>query len=152
MKKQELAVKKVIGIWVRTTNHEEQALTDIQALWGRFMSEGVMSKIPNLIGSEVYSIYTEYEGDFTKPYTTVLACEVSSLDEIPEGMKGLEIGGGDYVKFLAKGNLNEGAVGNAWMEIWKSGVNRRYTTDFEVYGAKSQNREDAEVDIFVAVK
>jgi predicted transcriptional regulator YdeE len=97
MKKQKLNSKKVIGIWIRTTNQEQQAMSDIQVLWGRFIAEQIPSKIPNKVNDTVYSIYTEYEGDYTKPYTTILACEVSSLEEIPEGMKGLEIAGGDYL-------------------------------------------------------
>lgn len=88
MKKEHIAAKKVVGIWVRTNNHKEQGLQDIQALWGRFMGEGIASKIPNLKNNTVYSIYTEYEGDYTQPYTTVLACEVDSLEIIPEGRKG----------------------------------------------------------------
>lgn len=147
-----LETKKVIGIWVRTTNHEQQGLQDIQALWGRFMSEAIAAKIPNKISDTIYSIYTEYEGDYTKPYTTVLACEVSTLDQIPEGMKGLELASGSYEKYTAKGDLNAGVIGAKWMEIWKSDLERTYLTDFEVYDDRAQNPASVEVDIFVGIK
>ncbi len=151
MKKEHIEAKKVIGIWVRTSNHEEQGIQDIQALWGRFMSEGIPNRIPGVLNTTIYSIYTEYEGDYTEPYTTVLGCEVDSLEDIPVGMKGLEIGGGDYTKLTATGNVKEGAIGSKWMEIWQSDLDRKYTTDFEVYDERAQNPDDVVVDIFVAI-
>lgn len=45
----------------------------------------------------------------------------------------------------------EGAVINTWFKIWDTDLNRTYKTDFEVYGEKAQNPNDAEVEIFVGV-
>lgn len=59
---------------------------------------------------------------------------------------------GPYLKCTAKGRLSDGIVFNAWTEIWNSKVLRAYTADFEVYGERSQHPEDAEVDIFLAVR
>ena len=39
-----------------------------------------------------------------------------------------------------------------WTKIWNSDLVRTFTADFEVYGEKAQNPENAEVDIFVAIK
>lgn len=46
------------------------------------------------------------------------------------------------------------AVVSTWMDIWKRDkeLNRSYTYDLEVYGERSQNKENPEVDIFIAVK
>ncbi|MGB3465305.1 MAG: GyrI-like domain-containing protein [Cyclobacteriaceae bacterium] len=142
---------KVIGIKVRTSNENEQAASDIPALWGRFMSENIAAKIPNKKGDEVYSIYTNYESDYTKPYDAVLACRVDSLEEIPDGMVGIEIKESKYRKFTAKGNLADGIVYNQWLEIWNTDLDRKYTADFEVFGASAQDQTNAIVDIFVAV-
>ena len=38
---------KIIGISVRTTNQNEQAMQDIGNLWQRFFSEQLLAKIPN---------------------------------------------------------------------------------------------------------
>jgi predicted transcriptional regulator YdeE len=152
MDKQTLKSFYVLGIAVRTSNENGQAAKDIPALWNQFMSEGVMNKIPNKLDNTVYSIYTEYEEDYTKPYTTVLGCKVSSLDNVPAGMKGIVIAEGDYIRCTAKGNMTEGAVYHEWTRIWNSDIPRSYTTDFEVYGEKAQNPADAEVDIFLAIK
>ncbi len=152
MNKTKINSFKVIGISVRTTNENGQAGNDIGALWNKFMTEGIIAKIPNKIDNTVYSIYTEYESDYTKPYTTILGCKVENLNTIPEGMVSLEIEGGNSAKFTSKGNLNNGVVYEEWTKIWNSDLERKYTADFEVYSKKAQNPEDAEVDIFVALK
>jgi len=141
----------IIGISIRTTNENEQSGKDIPALWDRFISEGIAKKIPNKINHSIYSVYTDYEKDHTKPYTTILGCMVESLDLIPEEMVGITIETGSYEKFIAKGNLNEGIVINEWIKIWNSDLNRSFTSDFEIYGEKAQNPENAEVDIFIAI-
>lgn len=143
---------KVIGISVRTTNANEQSAEDIGQLWGKFMSDEIAKKIPNKISEKVYSLYTHYEKDHTKPYDTILACEVSSLDTIPDGMVGLSVDGGDYVPFTSRGDLTKGIVYETWLEIWNKNLPRAFTVDFEVYGEKAQNPADAEVDILIAVK
>jgi predicted transcriptional regulator YdeE len=142
---------KIIGIAIRTTNENNQAATDIGNLWGKFMGENVMASIPNKVDNTIYSIYTEYESDFTKPYTTMLGCKVNSLNDIPDGLLGKTFEGGEYIRFNAKGDLAKGIVYSKWVEIWNKDLNRKYTADFEVYGEKSQNPSEAEVEIFIAI-
>lgn len=143
---------KVIGIKVRTSNVNEQAAQDISQLWNRFMSEQIGEKIPNRIDQEILSIYTNYEGDHMKPYDTILGCRVSTLEHIPQGMIGQAIEGGSYTKFIAKGDLTQGLVYTAWLNIWQADMNRVYQADYEVYGEKTQNQKDAEVAIFVGLE
>ena len=142
----------IIGIDIRTSNQEGKAGQDIPALWKRFLSQNLMEKIPSKVGSELFCIYTEYEGDHDEPYTCLLGCKVADLDNVPEGMRGMTFTTGNLEKFTAKGNLQQGAVWNKWLEIWEKGLDRTYTFDFEVYGEKAQNPEDAEVDIYISVK
>ncbi len=142
----------VIGISVRTTNENGQSAKDIGKLWNKFMTEGISDKIPNKIDGTIYSIYTEYESDHTKPYTTILGCKVSTTDTIPNGMIAKTFKGGDYTCFLSKGDLTKGAVYETWSKIWNTDLDRTYTADFEVYGEKAQNPTDAEVEIYVAIK
>ncbi|AUC23221.1 AraC family transcriptional regulator [Polaribacter sejongensis] len=143
---------KVIGISIRTTNENEQAAKDIGELWNKFISEVILEKIPNKIDSTIYSIYTEYQSDHTKPYTTVLGCKVEHLNEIPNGMVGKSFKGGKYVNFSTKGDLTKGLIVNKWKEIWKMDLDRVYSADFEVFGEKAKNQNDAEIDILIAVK
>lgn len=143
---------KVIGISVRTTNENGQSAKDIGKLWNKFISERILDKIPNKIDNTIYSIYTEYESDHTKPYTTILGCKVENINTIPSGMTAKTFKGGNYTKFVSKGDLTKGAVYEEWTKIWNSDLDRLYSADFEVYGEKAQNPADAEVDIFVAIK
>ncbi len=141
----------VVGISVRTINKDGLASKDIGELWQKFMSENIITAIPNKIDNTIYSLYTDYEGDYTQPYTTLLGCKVSSLDKIPEGMYGKSVDGGNYIKFIAKGDLSKGIVYQSWLEIWKKDLKRAYTVDFEVYDDKTKNSENAEVDIFISL-
>ena len=152
MKTNKMESFKVIGISVRTTNENGQSGTDIPALWARFMADAIMEKIPNKIGQSLYCIYTEYEKDHTKPYTTILGCRVDSLENIPAGLMGREFAGGNYEKRTTIGNINEGIVFDEWTKIWSSDLPRAFTADFEVYDERAQNPDNAEVDIFVALR
>ena len=119
----------------------------------RFYSENIPNEIPNKISDQVYSIYTDYESDFKGKYKTIIGQKVHSIKEIPNGLIGREFKGGKYKKFLAKGEMPKG-VGEQWLEIWAKDqeLNRKYTYDFEVYGANSQEGENSEVEIYIALK
>ena len=147
----QLPAFSIIGIGIRTTNENNQAAQDIPALWERFFSENIMEQIPGRESTDLYCVYTDYEKDHTRPYTTVLGCRVSDSSRVPEGMQVVNFPERDYVQFEAKGNLNEGAVIEAWQHIWQSPIPRSFTTDFEHYGEKSHVPKAAAVDIFIAV-
>ncbi len=142
---------QIIGIAIRTSIENGQDAIDIGQLWGKFMSENVIAKIPNTIDHTIYALYTEYEGDYTQPYTTLLGCKVHSLDTIPDGMIGKTFKGGNYVKFSDRGDIMKGFVGSKWTEIRQMDLNRAYTVDFEVYGEKAQNPNNAEIDFLIAI-
>ena len=152
MDNQTIHTFKIIGIAVQTTNENGQSGTDIPLLWNTFMTKGIIEGIPGKVDNTVYCMYTNYEKDHTKPYTTILGCQVKSLDNIPRGMTGKIVEEGKYMKRKAKGNLLLGIVFNEWIKIWTLPIERCYTADFEVYGEKVQDPENAEVDIFIAVK
>jgi len=143
---------KLIGISIRTTNENGQAAKEIAELWGKFMNENTLSAIPNKVDSTVYSLYTDYEGDHTQPYTAILGCKVESLKSIPDGMIGKSFDERNYVKTTAKGDLMKGLVIDHWAKIFEMDLDRTYIADFEVFGEKAQNPSDAEVDFYVGVK
>lgn len=141
----------IIGIAIRTTNENDQAAGEIASLWGRFLNDNILKAIPNKVNNTVYSLYTDYEGDHTQPYTAILGCAVSSLDDIPEGMEGKSIAGGNYVKISAQGDLTKGLIVAEWTKIWEMGLNRAFTADFEVFDESEKNPMDVRVDFLVAV-
>jgi predicted transcriptional regulator YdeE len=151
MHTQKIGTFNVVGIAVRTTNENGQSAKDITALWQRFMSENIAGKIQHKTGNDIYCIYTDYEKDHTRPYTTILGCKVTSLNDIPTGMTGKTINEAVYTNHTVEGNILQGLIFDEWIKIWNSNLPRAFTSDFEVYGIKAQNPEDAVVDIFIAV-
>ncbi|HMR82600.1 MAG TPA: GyrI-like domain-containing protein [Niabella sp.] len=144
---------KIIGISVITTNENGKAAADLGQLWERLYTENIIAKIPDKVSNDVYSVYTDYESDYTGAYTAIIGLKVSSLDKIPDGLVGRAFEHQKFKKFTAKGVMPK-AVAETWQEIWErdSELNRSYTYDFEVYGEKSQNGENSEVDIFIAIQ
>ncbi|AFL82188.1 hypothetical protein Aeqsu_2737 [Aequorivita sublithincola DSM 14238] len=143
---------KIIEIATETTNDSGKAAQDLGKLWEKFFTENIIGKIPNKKSDEIYSIYTDYESNYKGKYTCVIGLKVDSLTDIPEDLVGREFKGGEYLKFIAKGEMPK-AVQDTWQEIWAKDetLNRSYTADFEVYDEKSQLGENSEVEIFIAV-
>lgn len=143
---------QIIGISVTTTNEGGQAMQDIGAMWGRFKGQDIHSAIPNKVNGNIYCIYTNYEGDHTKPYDVVLGCQVNSIEDIPEGLVSHTIDANAYKIYSAKGNLTTGqAVGQKWMEIWEADLNRNFKSDFELYSENTVDPTDGVVEIYVGV-
>jgi predicted transcriptional regulator YdeE len=142
----------IIGISIRTTNKNNQSAIDIGNLWGQFYADNLMDKIPNKVSSDIYSIYTDYKSDFTDEYSTIIGLRVSSLEIVPTGLIGRQFPSGTFQKFIAKGAMPQ-AVIDTWMDIWKRDkeLKRKYSYDFEVHGAKSQNGVESEVEIYIAI-
>src|SRR5665647_1210869 len=144
---------RIIGISVKTTNKDGQSTQDIGKLWQQFYMGNLFDKIPNKLSNDIYSIYTDYKSDFTDEYTTIIGVQVSCLENIPAGLIGRQFPSDNFVKYTAKGLMPE-AVAKTWTTIWERDkeLNRKYTYDFEVYGEKSQNGENSEVEIYIASK
>lgn len=141
----------IAGLSIRTTNENGQSGKDIPALWQRFFAEGMLSKIPGKIDDTLYCIYTDYEMDHTRPYTTLLGCRVQAEVKDP-GISTKIFTGDKYRVFVAKGGLDDGIVYKEWLKIWNADIERLYTTDIEIYGEKSQDKLNAEIPILIAVK
>lgn len=144
---------KIMGIAVKTTNVNNQAANDLATLWGKFYSQNIMDKIPNKIDTDVLCIYTDYKSDYQDDYLAIIGVRVSQLDEVPEGLIGRAFAPETFKKFEARGKLPD-AVVDCWLNIWNddANLNRKYTYDYEVYGALSHNLEDSLVEIMIATK
>ena len=142
----------VIGITVRTSNHNGAAGTDIPALWQRFMADGIIASIPNMIEQNIHCIYTEYEGDYTQPYTVLLGMKVASLEEVPEGLTGMTFAEATYQDFHCQGKMTDGVVYQEWEKIWNMPIDRAYTADLEIYDASKSDNENVSMNIHIAIK
>jgi predicted transcriptional regulator YdeE len=137
-----------IGLPLRTSNETMQG---ISTHWQKFYLGKIMDKIPNKIDYDVLGLYTDYEGDHTKPFTLIIGCRTRSTDNVPEGLAARTIPSIKYAVFTAKGKMPE-CIMLAWQDVWKSDIERAYSFDFEVYGEKSNNPEDAEIEIYISVR
>ncbi len=139
----------VLGISTRTSNEDGRAREDIGALWQRFFVEGIAEKVNNKLEYSIYSLYTDYESDYTGDYTVILGYKVPAETTVPEGMVFKKVKGGKYTKFVAKGDLSKGVLYKEWAKIWQIDLERTYDTDFEVYGEKAKDPSNSEVEIYV---
>lgn len=146
MEKQEK--KLVMGIMVRTSNAE--CLKDMPQIWGKFTQEKFLEKIPRKVNNSILAVYTDYEDDYTKPYSYIVGCEVSTLDDIPEGMVGTIVPASLYAVYTTKGSFPEG-LSDTWKTIWKTPLKRAYTTDFEVYGPDFNPQTKPDVKVYIAL-
>ena len=96
-------------------------------------------------------LYTEYEGDYTKPYTFIAGAEVSKEVQIGEELESIIIPKGKYAKFIITGDV-QNSVGQAWQEIWNMDLKRKYTCDFEEYQNNSEDMQKQEIHIYIALE
>lgn len=144
---------RLIGLALpfKTTNANGQSNIDCGNLWQQFEKESRFSAIPGKINNDILAVYHEYEGDYTKPFSYFIGCKVEKNTAVPDEMDSLTIPSGNYQKLTARGEMPN-CIANAWKEIWESDLPRAYRADFEIYDERSQNWNDAEVDIFISVE
>lgn len=140
-----------IALKTKTTNENGQSGIDCGRLWQKFETENYIKRIPGKLSNEIFAVYHNYEGDYTKPFSYFIGCKVKKDTSVPEGFDSLRIADGTYEKILAKGTMPN-CVADSWKNIWNSGLERAYNTDFEVYDEKSKDWNDAEVNIFIGIK
>lgn len=151
MEKIEKTEFKLIGLKLdhKTTNEGGQSSIDCGNLWQKFETEKFAESIPNKLSDEIYAVYYEYEGNYTKPFSYFIGCKVKNDANVPQGMENLIVPTISFTKVLSKGKLPD-CVANSWKDIWKSDTNRAYKYDFEVYDERSKNWNNAEVEIFIS--
>ena len=147
----ELEEKIVEGINVRTTNQDGKSIQDIGALWQKFYAEGEYNKIENKVNNKAIGLYTDYEGDYTKPYNFIACSEVNKKSENMENRITKIIPKGRYAKFVIIGDVQK-SVGEAWGKIWNMNLERKYTCDFEEYQNNTEDMQNQEIHIYIAIK
>ncbi len=142
----------IIGIECRTSNSAEAGPHDIPKHWEKFYNERILDQIPNKISNDVIALYCDYESDYTKPYSLVIGCSVSSLNVIPEGMVTKTIPASSYAVFKAIGEHPKALI-ETWGQIWQQvDLQRTYTGDYEAYNEKFFIQSPQEIDVYIAVQ
>lgn len=128
-------------------------------LWRSFMP--YRNEIKNRLGSEFYSIeiYPPSYFNAFSPKTTFekwAAVEVQNLDEIPDGMKSLNVPEGKYAVFIYKGESSKAAAAFEYIFTkWfpQSGFRVDERPHFAVMGEKYKNDSvESEEEIWVPVR
>ncbi len=142
----------IVGKEIRTINKDGQCIKSISDLWKEFSDKKLGDKILNKVNpDEILGLYCNYENKEFGLYSYIVGYEVSNINSIPEGMVYKILPASKYCVVTAKGKTPD-KVGSAWSYIWNSDLQRTYTGDFDLYGKKYNDSENAEVDIYVAIK
>jgi predicted transcriptional regulator YdeE len=142
---------KLIGIKLpnKTSNEGGQSMIDCGNLWRKFTTENIKEKIPGKISDDILAVYYSYDGDHTQPFSYFIGCKVKMDTRTPADLKAIFIPAGKYRRSIAKGPMPD-CIGDAWKRIWASKLERAYQYDFEVYGEKSRDWRNAEVEIYLS--
>ncbi len=145
---------KVIGMSVQTTQKENT----IPQLWSRF--NPVACSIKNqVVPRAALGIcpHTDLK-DFSEEseFEYIAGMEVSSFDDIPEGMLSYEVPAQRYAVFTHKGSLETlGDTYNAIYSDWfsKNDYEFKAGAEFELYDERFKfGADDSEMDIYVPIK
>lgn len=146
----ELEERILEGVWINTTNENGQSIKDIGTVWQNFFEQGEYEKIKNKLNSKTIGLYTDYEGDYTKPYKFIVGCYVSKKSQDIQNRIIKVIPKGKYAKFVINGDVQK-SVGEAWSKIWNMNLDRKYTCDFEEYQNNSSDMQNQEIHIYIAL-
>jgi len=148
----------VIGIAVRTSNAKEMTPNGvIGKQWARIFQDGLIGKIPNKADQNIVAVYTDYASDHNGEYTFLLGARVTSDADVPPGMVAKKIPAGKFAMFTTDEGPAPRVVPATWMRINSlpqsaPGGDRVYAADYEIYGARAVDPQNAQVDIFVGIK
>ncbi|MFJ7933928.1 GyrI-like domain-containing protein [Sporosarcina sp. NPDC096371] len=149
----------MMGISVRTTNANEITVdAKIGGLWGRYYGQKISDGVPNPVNAPVtYGLYSDYEDGVHGEYDITAGLEVKDASECPEGVVVKSIPAATYLVFTSEEGPLTDVVITLWQEIWRwfeqhQEVERTYTGDFELYDARCENPQHAQVDIYIAIQ
>jgi predicted transcriptional regulator YdeE len=138
---------KVVGLGLRTSNSRPD---QIGGLWQQFYARNIPSLIPNKKSDDIYSLYIDYEGDHTQPYTLVIGCEADQVDTA-EGLVAKSVPAARYAVFSASGKQPDSVIA-AWQKVWSLDLPRIYSGDFDLYASQAEgSAEQQRVEVFVAI-
>jgi predicted transcriptional regulator YdeE len=151
---------KLVGITASTNNQKESGPDAIIGkLWQQFLSEGLLTKIPDRVDQSIIAVYTDYATDANGQYTFILGAKVKPIPTptLPEGMVVKLVPAGRYVVFTSERGPVAKVVIETWKQIWsyyESPANgqRAYRADFEVYDQRAADPNNAQVDIYIGLK
>lgn len=151
---------KLIGISTRTNNKNEMdpSLAKISPTVQQFFLHDMPNKLVNRKKPGItYCAYTDYESDFTGDYTYFIGEEVTSFENIPEGLTTLTIPAQTYTRLTTEAGPMPDVLIKTWHNIWLMapedfGGTRTYRTDFELYDERASDPQNTVIDIYIGIK
>jgi AraC family transcriptional regulator len=147
---------KIAGV----ERYTSEGITNIRQAWDEFGKR--WNDIPNAVEPEVAYGFEDYSRDFDMnkggfpKYYYIAGKSVSSIDGLPDGLKGREVPAAEYAVFHYQGALDElpkffGFIYGEWMP--KSGykMDPAVAADFERYTEKMTDPKNMSVNIWVPV-
>jgi predicted transcriptional regulator YdeE len=155
-----LAEIKLVGMMARTSNALEMNpdTAKIGFTMQKFFSSGMQAHISGRKNpGRIFAVYTHYESDEHGPYTYFLGEEVSDFDNVREGFETLTVPAQSYIKFTSEPGPMPAVCIHMWKKIWtmtaaELGGKRAYGADFEIYDERSQDPQNAVLDIYIGIR
>jgi predicted transcriptional regulator YdeE len=123
----------------------------IGPLWGRFVKDNLLERIPNRVDNRIIAVYSDYENGKDGAYSYLLGAKVEAAKDVPDGMASRQVIAGEYATFSAQGRPPAEMVVSIWKEIWSleagKKLRRAYRTDFEIYG----NSPNSAVEVYIGL-
>ncbi|XKO54781.1 effector binding domain-containing protein [Lysinibacillus fusiformis] len=148
---------QIIGISTKTSNANElTAQAKIPQLWQDFYEKNIVDQLSKLDNQNVYGLYSDYETDVNGNYAITIGVEASKMNDASPEWVIKTIPAAKYLVFTShKGKMPEIVI-QTWQEIWawfaNSKVKRTYTGDFELYDERCANPQEAQVEVYIAIK
>ncbi len=140
----------VVGLSIITDN--EKASEEINELWEEFFKQNIGKEIENRINDVIYAVYSDYEGDHTKPYRLTIGYKVNGDEpKIKDHLHHVKVQSADYAMMSAAGEQPKALI-ETWQTIWQSNLDREFKTDFEVYGKRFFEEGVHEILVAVGVR
>ena len=151
---------KLVGITARTNNANECNVESgkVGPCVQSYFQNALMTKILHRKKpGTTLCAYTNYESDWTGDYTFFIGEEVTSFDDLAEGLETHTIAPQVYTKFTTEPGQMPNVCIQEWIKIWQMtpedlGGERRYSTDFEVYDERAADPQNVVLDIYVGIK
>lgn len=139
----------VVGITTITDN--ARGTEDINALWERFFKESIGQKVQHKSNDVIYAVYSDYEGDHTKPYRLTIGYRVNDAAKTPNTLHKISIVPQQYALLSAAGKQPDALI-ETWTAVWSADLSRSFKTDFEVYGPRFFQEGVNEVLLHIGVQ
>lgn len=137
----------VVGISAMITDNEN-ASDEINKLWERFFKDSIGQSVDNRVDDVIYAVYSDYEGDHTKPYRLTIGYKIKGEPTLNGSLHHVQVKEADYAMMSAAGEQPKALI-ETWTAVWQSDLDRKFETDFEVYGQRFF--EDGVHEVLVAI-